>query len=128
MPDPKKTALDKVQVKSHQIVDVLSSKLDARMECIKRIRDLWEDSYGRYYERHPQYAVDERGADATEWSLNGLNSLINILGDYVISFKDGVHPIPLSVQLEEHKDKPGEPAPVARSGEPIVPTGNPTVT
>lgn len=113
-------AREKVQVKSNQIVDLLSSKIQARMECIKRIRGIFEDSYNRYYERHPQYAVDERGTDATEWSMNGLQSIINILGDYNITFRDGVQEVPLSIQVEEHKN--GASSPVAVD-DPITPTG-----
>lgn len=96
-------ASKKIRDRSQQIVDNIKHKIDARTEFCQRVADLMRESYTRYYDRHPERAVDDRGADATEWSANGLQSIFNIAGDYNITYRDGVNEVPLSVQIEETK-------------------------
>jgi hypothetical protein len=120
-------AAKKVASKSQQIVDVVKTKIDARNECYQRIRDFVDGSYKRYYSRHPERSVDDRGADATEWSLNGLQSIINILGDYNITYRDGVNEVPLSIQVAEDDQNGATPSPVATT-EPVNSPGDPQVS
>jgi hypothetical protein len=120
-------AAKKVEAKSQQIVDVILTKIEARTECYQRIRDLVYESYKRYYERHPDRAVDDRGADGSEWSMNGLQSVLNILGDYNISYRDGVNEVPLSVQVGEDDQQGRKDSPVA-TDQPVNSPGDPQVT
>jgi hypothetical protein len=120
-------AAKKVASKSQQIVDVIKTKIEARNECYQRIRNIVYESYKRYYERHQDRAVDDRGADATEWSLNGLQSILNILGDYNITYRDGVNEVPLSIQVAEDDQNGATPSPVATT-EPVNSPGDPQVS